>query len=98
MFTALKAEFPGAVGSTLRIQGKKDPGQTGNFEIMLAGKLIHAKSQGKVGTCSTQEELNAVFEAVRAIFTQKGFPIPARDEEAVKALAAGGRDDGCIVA
>jgi hypothetical protein len=78
------------------VKGRKDPGRTGNFEIVLDGKTIHAKSRGNAGTCSTHAERNAVFDAVRAALMQKGFPIPPRDE--APAASLGGKKGGCVVA
>lgn len=61
---ALEDAFPGKV----KVVGNRDPGTTGNFEVVIAatGELIHSKTKYGQGKCETEEERDAVIEKVRA--------------------------------
>lgn len=61
---ALEDAYPGK----LTVKGNRDPGTTGNFEIVLVptGELIHSKTTRGQGKCSTQEEIDAVIAKVGA--------------------------------
>jgi len=53
---------------------KRDPGKTGNFEVVLAGaneELIHSKKTKGQGKCETEEELDAVLEKIEAHLASK---------------------------
>jgi hypothetical protein len=53
----------------------RDPGATGNFEVVLVGAempLIHSKTTRGQGKCTTEEEVDAVLEAIDAFLTLKG--------------------------
>ena len=58
---ALNKEFPNQLSVSCLI----DPGTTGNFEIVMDGKLIHSKRNGK-GKCESADERNDVYFAIRA--------------------------------
>jgi len=40
--------------------------ETGAFEVTVKGKLVHSKLTKGQGKCSTDEELDAIIEAVEA--------------------------------
>jgi len=53
---------------------KRDPGKTGNFEVVLKGakeELIHSKKQKGQGKCETEEEVDAVLDAIETFLDGK---------------------------
>ena len=62
----------------------RDPGTTGNFEVVLHGaavELIHSKTKRGQGKCTTEAEVDAVLDAIDAFLSQKGATGVAADAE-----------------
>ncbi|KAJ1401380.1 hypothetical protein B484DRAFT_437834 [Ochromonadaceae sp. CCMP2298] len=61
---ALDDAFPGL----LTITATKDPGTTGNFEIVIknTGELIHSKTTRGQGRCEKQKEVDDVVAKIQA--------------------------------
>ena len=64
---ALADEF----GDDVECIATGDPGTTGNFEVVLEGKLIHSKTTMGHGKCTTAAEIQAVVDAVQAVIDSK---------------------------
>ena len=58
-------------GEDVEITELGDPGTTGNFEVVLEGKLIHSKATMGHGKCTTAAEVQAIIDAVQAVIDSK---------------------------
>lgn len=66
-FAALSEFLSSQLGNAIEIEGLKDPGTTGNFEVTAGGQLIHSKRTGQGGLAETPKERKFIVSAIQAL-------------------------------